>query len=133
MNYYELTCLISPELSQDQLNSFQEEIINFLQEKKGILVKSETPIKKVLGYPIKKKGQAFLVTFQFQLNPEELKNLEKNLKKNSQILRYILLKKKISKATKVAKKVPRIPKKVAKKPKVELKEIEEKLKEILGE
>ena len=133
MNYYELTCLLSSELSPQELQSFQEEIINFLQEKKAILVKIEKPIKKNLSYLIKKRGEAFLLTVEFQINPQEIHNLEKKLKENPQIFRYMLIKKKFTKEVKIAKKPPRFPKKISKEPKVELKEIEEKLKEILGE
>lgn len=124
MRYYELTCLISPELSPEELNSFQEKIISFLQEEKGILVKIDSQIKK--------GGDLSLLVFNFQLDPAQIEGFEKRLKAEKQILRYILITEKIPAATKIVKKSLRFPGKIQK-PKVELKEIEKKLEEILGE
>jgi len=144
VRYYQLIYLISPDFSEKELSSFQEKINSLIREKGGVL--AETPpttsgwgaIRKKLGYPIKKKSAASLVTLNFQLLPEKLESLEKKLKSESQILRYIILTKKVPKAIEVAKKIklpPRKPKIEVKKPKpkVELKEIEKKLEEILGE
>ena len=130
MRYYELTCLISPELSQEELNSFQEKIISLVQEEKGILGKITS--KRNLALPIRKKGGATLVTLDFQLDTENLENLGKKLKADNQIIHYLLLVKKLPKAGEITEKPPRFPKKIVK-PKVELKEIEKKLEEILGE
>ena len=124
MRYYELTCLISPELSPEELNSFQEKIISYIQEEKGILVKIDLPFKK--------KGKVLLFALNFQLNPGAIETFEKKIKADKQIIRYMLITKKVPKAGKITEKSPRFPKKIAK-PKVELKEIEKKLDEILGE
>ncbi len=124
MRYYELTCLISPELSSEELNSFQEKIISFLQEGKGILVKIDLPSKK--------RSDFTLFGLNFQLNPEGMEVLEKKLKADKQIIRYFIITKRASKAGKIAEKPLRVPKKIQE-PKVELKEIEKKLDEILGE
>ncbi len=85
-------------------------------------------------YPAQKEKEALLLSLDFQLNPEGLENLERKLKAESQILRYLLIAKKIPAATEIAEKSSRFPKKIVKpKSKVELKEIEKKLEEILGE
>lgn len=124
MRYYELTCLISSELSLEEINSFQEKIISYVQEEKGILVKIDQPSKK--------KGDFTLFGLNFQLNPGGIEGLEKKLKADKQILRYFIITKKVPKAGKIAGKPLRVPKKIQE-PKVELKEIEKKLDEILGE
>lgn len=124
MKYYELTCLISSELSLEEINSFQEKIISYVQEEKGILVKIDQPSKK--------KGDFTLLGLNFQLNPEGVEGLEKKLKADKQIIRYFIITKKVPKAGKIAEKPLRVPKKIQE-PKVELKEIEKKLDEILGE
>ena len=140
MRYYELTCLISPELSSEELNSFQEKIISYIQEGKGILVKvneckpSSSPFAKarVIDLSSKKRGDFTLFGLNFQLNPEGIEGLEKKLKADKQIIRYFIITKKVPRGGKIAEKPLRVPKKIQE-PKVELKEIEKKLDEILGE
>ena len=134
MRYYELTCLISLDLSSEGINSFQEKIISHIQDEKGILIKTNKVSKKILGLPVRKEKEVLLLSLDFQLNPEGLENLERKLKAESQILRYLLIAEKIPAATEVAEKSSRFPRKIVKpKLKVELKEIEKKLEEILGE
>jgi len=126
MKHYELTFLISPELSEEEIRGFQEKIISLIQEVGGTLDEVKTPVRKKMVY---------LATLNFHLSPEKLGSLEKGLKSENQVLRYIILTKKVPE--KVPKKVPEVvikPKKIVKpEAKVELKEIEKKLKEILGE
>jgi len=142
MKNYELTYLISPELSEEESKIFSGKINNFIQEETGTLEKTTEASKKKLGYPIKKKDEAFLVTLNFSLNPEKLGRLEKKLKSENQILRYIILTKKtlrpkrtsLGLASKEAlPKPPEAPPKITEPKKVELKEIDKKIEEILGE
>ena len=134
MKHYELTCLISPNLSETELKSFQEKIIVLLQEEQGILVgqNQDKVLKKNLYFSVKKMAQAYLINFNFKINPEGLQNLKKALKIEPEIIRYIILVKKLTKIIKMPEKPVRVPKKISQ-PKVELKEIEKKLEEILGE
>ena len=132
MKWYELTYLISPDLSEKELIDFQEKVNSSIQEGGGTLGELISPIKKRLAYPVNKRGQSYFATLNFYLEPEKLGNLEKKLRSEGKILRYIILTKKLPR--KVPEIVVRAPKKVIKpKPKVELKEIEKKLEEILGE
>ena len=130
MRYYELTYLISPDLSEEELRDCQEKVTSLIQEE-GVLSKVGSSIRKTLAYPIKKKSAAFSATLSFQLEPEKVESLEKKLKSESKILRYLILAKKLPKMAVVPVKKP---KRIIKpKPKVELKEIEKKLEEILDE
>ena len=58
MRYYELTYLISPELSEEGLKNFQEKITSSIQTEGGNLGKTNGIIKQNLASPIKKKGRA---------------------------------------------------------------------------
>lgn len=129
MRVYELTYLILPELKEAELNSLQEKITSLIQNDGGVLISSETPVKKTLFCPIKKKMEAFLATLSFELKPEKLENLEKKLKAEKNILRYLIVTKKMPKKVPIVK----AKRKPIKREKVELKDIEKKLKEILGE
>ena len=149
MHNYELTCLISANLSESELKFSQEKIIALLQKEEGIFItralargedeRSSSPtenqgkiFKKNLASPIKKQTQAYLIVFNFQLNPAALENFKKNLMKDENILRCTILAKKPVKLTKIPERLIKTIKKTHQ-PKVELKEIEKKLEEILGE
>ncbi|MDI6591350.1 MAG: 30S ribosomal protein S6 [Patescibacteria group bacterium] len=134
MPLYELTYLISPEISEEEVKKTQEKINSVIQEKGGIIIESKKIVKKKLGYPVRKKDSAFLGEVNFRISPEKMGDLEKKIKEEVQILRYIILAKKEPKLAILPEKPPfPIRKKLKPKPKVELKEIEKKLEEILGE
>ncbi len=128
MKYYELACLISPNLSEQELNSFSEKINSLVQEQGAILDKILPEKKIVLGSPIKKNTSAFFKILTFNLNPEKLNDLGKKLKDNKEILRYSIISRQQVKSEKLVSKPIKIQ---ASKGKVELKDIDKKLKEIL--
>ena len=129
MKTYEFTYLIKPDISKEDLNSLQEIIKSFIKEEEGSIARINPPLKKDLAYPIKKNKEAFLADLTFDLKPDKLDSLEKKIKSEKRIIRYLLLKKKLLKK----KLRVRATRKPQPKAKVELKEIEKKLEEILGE
>lgn len=154
MKTYELTYIISSEITAEEAGTEAKNIESFIQDKKGVILKSEKPSPKALSYPIKKQGSGFFVVLDFQLEPEYLGELKEKLQKDGKIIRHMLIIKnpvKIQKERRTRKKPlispasietkkeiekdtsaePEQEKKTNKK--VELKEIEEKLEEILSE
>jgi ribosomal protein S6 len=127
MRYYQLTYLISPDLSKEELKSLTEKINSLIQEEGGILANSEKPERKDLAFEIKKKNSAFLAGINFYLKPEKIEKLEKKIKSEEKILSHLILTKK-AKKPKIAERKRKI-----KREKVEISEIEKKLKEILDE
>jgi len=132
MRSYELTYLVLPEKSEQDLKKIENDITTFIEKKGGVLEKKERPARRKMSPQIEKINSAFLETYIFQLNPMELKNLKKELKEKKEIFNFIVLNKKRQRKTLREKKMT--TKKVKKtEPKVELAEIEKKLDEILGE
>ncbi len=135
MRNYELTYLIPSDLTEKDLKEITEKIKSFIQEENGVLIKTRGLEKRKLGYPINKKEEGFLGSLDFSLNPEGLKNIDKKLKSDSQILRYVILTKKALKEMPI-KKITEQNKPLARRPKdrkAELKEIDKKIEEILRE
>jgi len=141
MKNYELTYLVSTDVSGEELKNLSEKIKSFLQEE-GAIKKITEPSKKELGYQINDIGEAFLSILNFSLPPEKIADLEKKLKAESQILRYMILNKDLSEKPLRPRRInPKtITKKVgeslsieSKSEKVELKEIDKKIEEILKE
>jgi len=125
---YELTYLISPELNEEELKDFSQKVDSLIS-KTSKIVKSEGPKRINLAYPIQKKEGGFLTTCEFNGEPQEIESLKKELAKEKNILRFLLMKKKGVERVRKPKKIKK--EKPAPKKKVELKEIEEKLEEIL--
>lgn len=132
MKPYELTYLISTDASGEELKNLPEKIKSFIQEEEGAIKKTTEPSKTKLGYPIKEKWQGFLTVLNFSLNPEKIANLEKKLKAENQILRYMILNKDIPEKILRSKRT-RPELKTKESEKVELKEIDKKIEEILKE
>lgn len=131
MRHYELTYIISPNLSEKELEDLQEKMNSFVLEEEGKIENSKNPIKRELKYSIKESGEAFLATLNFYLNPEKLENLGNKLKKERSILRFFILNQKRAKKIEIPKIKSRT--KIKKEKKVKLEKIGEKLDEILGQ
>lgn len=92
MKTYELTYLISPDLSEQEAISLSIEISSFIEkEGQGVLEKNQPLLRKQLSYPIKKKTSAYLTSLNFQIKPEKLAELKKQIELNSKILRYLIV------------------------------------------
>lgn len=137
MKLYELAFLISPDIKDEELNGYLEKVDNFIKEEGGVMVDSGRPIRIKLSYPIKSQSQAFLIFAIFQLEAEKIANLDKKMRADDKVLRYLLINKK------VVKEIPRrthkrypLPAKEGpektKEEKVGLESIDQKLDEILG-
>lgn len=137
MKIYEINYLTSPDFSEEEMIAFQEKINNWIQEEKGILGEIVKPVKKILAYPIKKTVQAYLGSINFQLNANKLISIEKKIKAEGKIIRYLILAKKPLKPLKARRRItkkfisPIAKTETPKKEKAELESIEQKLEEIL--
>ena len=134
MTFYELTYLISPELKEEEIGDFLKRIESLIS-KIGKISKSRNPEKIKLSYPIQKKKEAFLNSLEFEGEADKIDDLKKEVEKEKNILRYLLIKKKemekkIKEPKRIRRKITETEKPKEKK-KVELKKIEEKLGEIL--
>jgi len=131
MRHYELTYLISKELNEEEVQNLQNKIISLIESAGGVLINQKAPIKKKLAYPVKKQPVAYLATIIYQLSAEKLTDLEKKLKTEAAILRYLIVV--LPSLTQPSK--PTLPLTPIKKPaptkKTKLEEIEKKLDEIL--
>jgi len=132
MKNYELTYLISPDLSEEQVQTLIAKINDAIRADNGSVSNTSGPAKTKLGYLIEKNAEAFLVSTYFSSDPDKVANLEKALKEQKEVLRHIIVVKRefrekparLRKSTK-----PSAPETEAEK--VELKEIDQKIEEIL--
>ncbi len=128
MNYYELTYLASPTFTHEEVVGYHEKIKSLIVKEKGVTSTEQEPIKKTLAYPVKKQTQAYLASIDFEIVAGDADKIKAFLKKESNILRHILIKK--NKAHEKEDARPR-KRRSLKPEKTMLKDIEEKLNEII--
>jgi len=159
MTTYELTYIVSPETTSEEVEAKGKEIESLIQSKEGVILKQSNPVAKTLSYPIKKRASGFLGFVEFQAEPEKLVEIKAIVEKDKKIVRHMFIiklaaefKKARRTRTKVAgsevkssqptfeierktapvvEEQPASPKALTKE-KVELKDIEEQLEEILS-
>jgi small subunit ribosomal protein S6 len=156
MKTYELTYIISPEITSQEAENKAREIETLIQSKEGIILKQNNPIAKTLAFPVKKHASGFFGILEFTLEPEKLLEVKEAIQKDGKIVRHMLIvkepiriRKERRSRIKIAENAPIETKieiqteaqkveepatvKTVSKEKVELKDIEQQLDEILGE
>lgn len=116
---YELTYTVSKNLAPEETNTLFERVSSLLPQA-----------------TVSEKGYDFF-SVEFYSEPEIVQDLEKKLKSEPQIKRYMITKKEKIKniRTRIRKTLKEVPMQIQeqKVEKIELKEIDKKLKEIFGE
>ncbi|MDD4062258.1 MAG: 30S ribosomal protein S6 [Candidatus Pacebacteria bacterium] len=129
---YELACLVSPMSDEKSILEIQSSITNKIEAGKGRIITQKSDVaKRSFGYEIKGYTDGYLISFVFEIEPNGLINIEKELKEKKEILRYLLAFKKDIKFDK--REIPTFKPEQKPTQKVELKEIDKKIEEILSE
>jgi len=93
MREYETGFLISPNLSDEEIDSLISQMAEVIVKKQGEIIKEDRWGKRKLAYPIKKFEEAFYVFFHYKSEPEVILELERQFKQKDSILRYLTVKK----------------------------------------
>ena len=105
MRNYELTLVFSGDLKAEQLAQAQESIISFIQGQGGIMLNQEIRGKRALLSPIKTQKEGNLAGLKFTIDPSHIEEVEKYLKEDKKILRFLCL---VSVLRKVKAKTPHL-------------------------
>jgi len=147
MLFYELNLLISPNFSETEISSFIEKMEGELQ-KHGKIVSDKKAERKKLAYPVEKQIESWFYFLSLYPNVQDKKefldSVEKILKEDKDIIRFLIIKKDTKKTEAPVKPMRTRPAKAEKvseepaeekprKPKAQLEDIGKKLDEMLGE
>jgi small subunit ribosomal protein S6 len=89
---YELVYIISPEISDDVLETRVNVITQFITGRDGVVAGVEKWGKKKLAYPIQHFLEGNYVLTKFKMSPARCKELEANLRISEDIIRHLLVK-----------------------------------------
>lgn len=96
MQNYLLTLLVNEKVSEEGRTS----LFDGIKKNFTTLTKEELWGVKSLSYEIKHNGKAFYAHFEFETSPEAIITLDKNIRLNEDILRYLIVKPRKIKAKK---------------------------------
>jgi small subunit ribosomal protein S6 len=86
---YETILIAHVDLSEDELSSLIARYGAIVKDQKGILVKVERWGKRRLAYMIKKQARGFYILIDFAGESATVNELERNLKINDKILKFM--------------------------------------------
>ncbi len=96
---YEITYLINPGLNRSELEVFRQKISSLLKNN-GEIIREKEPEKTNLVFSIKGKKEAFLAVLEVESEPEKIISIGKELEKEENILRFIIIKREFKKEKK---------------------------------
>lgn len=91
MKLYEIAFFINPDIKEEEISAYVQKIKDFIIELGGDISKEQPIQKKKLAYPIKKAKQGYFGSMLFNLGAENLKSLDKKLKLEDLVLRYLVI------------------------------------------
>ncbi len=129
MKSYEITYLIPPSLTAQEAVDYHAKIKKTVEKNNGVLGNEQIPSKKKLAYPIGKETEGYLTSIDFEIDKKNLKDLEKEVEKESNVMRHILIEKQATKKEEEQK--PARKRRSLKPEKASLRDIDAKIDEIL--
>jgi small subunit ribosomal protein S6 len=92
MNHYETIYIVNPTLDDDSLKEAIDKFSDLIKKLKGSIVKVNEWGKRKLAYEVKRFDKGYYVVLDFCALPKMLTELERNLKLDDRILKYITVK-----------------------------------------
>ena len=91
MNKYETIMILDTNISKESRENTINKIINYIKEK-GRIEKTEDIGKRQLAYEIKKNNEGYYCIIQFELNAEDIAELERIYRITDEVLKFIVVK-----------------------------------------
>ena len=92
MNQYETVFITTPVLSNDEYTRTVKKYTDFLEKNGGELVTKEDWGIRPLAYPIQKKTTGFYTLLEFTIDPQMIRKMEVEFKRDESIMRFLTTK-----------------------------------------
>jgi small subunit ribosomal protein S6 len=92
MRRYELIYIVNPNLDAESLGEVIAKFSDLTKKLKGYLIEVTEWGKKKLAYEVKRFDKGYYIVFDFCGLPETVKELERNLKLDDRVLKYLTVK-----------------------------------------
>jgi small subunit ribosomal protein S6 len=155
--HYEMLYIIPMSFTADELKPIVEKVAGQIKENEGTITKDDNMGKQKLAYTIKTFSHGYYLLYEFDMPPAHLQSLNKALSLINEVLRFLIVKKKIKTQAEIDREkafqeklakhkekeieqlkaekeeVKEKPVKEKDKGKISLEDLDKKLDEILGE
>lgn len=91
MKTYELTYIVSPEITSEEAEAKGKEIESLITNREGTIVKQSNPVAKTFAHQVGKRASGFLGVLEFNIEPEKLVEFQEIMKKDGKIVRYMVI------------------------------------------
>ena len=91
MRQYEITYLISDDVTDSEINKLTGKISGIVSAAKGKVLKEESLGRRKLAYPIDKREFATFVTINFEIDPEVINAVSKEIRTMKEVVRLLAL------------------------------------------
>jgi|Deesub1362A_J573_1020465.scaffolds.fasta_scaffold05778_2 small subunit ribosomal protein S6 len=92
MRHYETLFIISPEVSEDDIDRLVERYVGILEERGGFVAKVDKWGRRRLAYEVKKFRKGYYVLFDYGAEPAAVAEMERNFKIDEKVIRYLTVK-----------------------------------------
>jgi small subunit ribosomal protein S6 len=86
---YEVMYIIDPETEGDRIEKLNDAVGKLIEKEGGEVVRMDDIGMKQLAYPIQKKREGYYVLFEINGSGQEIAELERRMRVNDMIMRYI--------------------------------------------
>ncbi|MEK7197871.1 MAG: 30S ribosomal protein S6 [Patescibacteria group bacterium] len=91
INKYEMAYLLSPEVSEENLDLETTELQKIIRESGGEVTESLNPKKRWLSYEVKKQRQAYFGFILFKIQSEGIGKIKSVLSLHKKIMRFLIV------------------------------------------
>jgi small subunit ribosomal protein S6 len=86
---YEVMYIVDPETADEKIGKLNEAVGKLIEKEGGTVVRMDDIGRKRMAYPIQKKTEGYYVLFEIDGSGQEIAELERRMRVNDMILRYI--------------------------------------------
>ena len=91
MPKYEMMYIVASSISDDQIPSLTDGVLNLITGLGGNVLKEEKMGKKKLAYPIAKTRNGFYELVQFEMEPQKLSELNNKVRTTEGVIRHLII------------------------------------------
>ena len=86
---YEVMYIVNPETDAEKIEKLNEAVGKLVEKEGGTVVRMDNVGIRTLAYPIQKKNEGHYVLFEIEGTGQEIMELERRMRVNDMIMRYI--------------------------------------------
>ena len=91
MHDYEMVVIAVPELDEQALATFNDRITGWITSAGGTMANTNVWGRRRLAYAIRKKTDGIYVQFNYQMDPNASRELDRSLRIDEQVIRHMVI------------------------------------------